>query len=83
MVEDLKKMKKKIGIKECQKAVESNRVIKAFVAGDADQKVIKSFIDLCKQNSIEINQVDTMKNLGKACGIEVGASTVVIIKDEI
>ena len=83
MFEDLKKLKKKIGIKECQKAVENKKVIKAFIAGDADEKVLKSFIELCKQNSIELNYVDTMKNLGKACGIDVGASTVVIIKDEI
>lgn len=81
MLENMRQLKKKVGLKECQKAVENNRVVKAFVARDADEKVIKSFIELCGNNMVEIEYVDTMKNLGKACGIDVGASTVVVLKD--
>ena len=81
MLENMRQLKKKVGLKECQKAVENNRVIKAFVARDAEEKVMKSFIELCSKNMVEIEYVDTMENLGNACGIDVGASTVVILKD--
>lgn len=81
MLEELKKAKKKIGIKECSKAVENDRASAAFVAEDAESRIIKPFIELCNQKAVEITYVDTMSNLGKACGIDVGAATVVILKD--
>ncbi len=82
MTEALNKYKKKIGLKECRKAIEAGKVAKAFIAQDADQNLLESFVNLCKDKSVEIIYMDSMKNLGKACGIDVGASTVVLIKEE-
>lgn len=79
-MEELNNIKKKIGLKECKKAILTDNVLKAFIAQDADEKVIKEFRELCEQKSIEVIQVHTMKELGKSCGIDVGASTVVVLK---
>ena len=79
-MENINNVKKKIGLKECKKAVQNDNVLKAFIAQDVDERVIAEFKDLCNQKSVEVIQVDTMKDLGKACGIDVGASTVVILK---
>lgn len=79
-MEQLKNLKKKIGLKECKKAVQNDNALKAFIAQDADERVIEEFKHLCNQKSIEVVQVENMKDLGKACGIDVGASTVVILK---
>ena len=79
-MENINNVKKKIGLKECKKAVQSDNALKAFIAQDADERVIKEFKDLCNQKSVEVVKVDTMKDLGKACGIDVGASTVVVLK---
>jgi len=81
MLGELKKAKKKIGIKECCKALENNKALHAFVAKDAEERVTKPFVEICGQKAVEITYVDTMSNLGKACGIDVGATTVVMSKD--
>jgi len=35
--------------------------------------ITTSVLELCRANNVEIIYVDTMAQLGKACGIEVGA----------
>ncbi len=79
MLEILKGSNKAIGIKQTLKAVENKTAIKVFIAKDADEKITGSLRELCLANAIEIVYVDTMKQLGKAVGIEVGASTVCIL----
>ncbi len=80
MLEDLKKCNKAVGIKQTIKAVENNSAKMVFVAKDADEKVIGSLKALCLTKEIELEYADTMKQLGKAVGIEVGASAVCLLK---
>jgi large subunit ribosomal protein L7A len=79
VLEALKNSNKAIGIKQTLKAVENNIAKVVFIARDADEKVTAPLKDLCMSNSIEIVYADTMKQLGKACGIDVGASAVCIL----
>ncbi len=79
MLEVLKNSNKAIGIKQTLKAVENKTAKVVFIARDADEKVTGPLRDLCLSSSIEIVYADTMKQLGKACGIEVGASAVCIL----
>lgn len=79
MLEALRNSNKAIGIKQTLKAVENHTARMVFIAKDADEKVTAPLKDLCKRNSVEIVYADTMKQLGKACGIEVGASAVCIL----
>jgi large subunit ribosomal protein L7A len=51
-----------------------------LIANDAETKVTASVVKQAQELNIPIIYVDSMKKLGKACGIEVGASTVVIIR---
>lgn len=80
MLEVLKSCNKAIGIKQSLKAIENNTVKKVFIARDADEKIVGSLKELCHSNSIELEYVETMKLLGKAVGIEVGASAVCLLK---
>lgn len=80
MLDILKSGNKAVGIKQSLKAVEANNVKIVFLAKDADEKVVSGLKELCAKNAIQIEYVDTMKQLGKACGIEVGASVVCILK---
>lgn len=80
MLEDLKKYNKAVGIKQTLKAVENNTAKVVFIAKDADEKVIGSLKTLCLSKAVELEYVDTMKQLGKAVGIEVGASAVCLLK---
>jgi len=80
VIELLKGSSKAIGIKQSLKAVEADSVKMVFLAGDADEKIISGLKIICQQKNIEVFYVETMKQLGKACGIEVGASAVCLLK---
>ena len=80
MLEELKLKEKAIGIKQSLKAVENGTAKLVYIAKDADEKVVNVIKDLCRKNAIEIVYTENMKLLGKACGIEVGAAAVCILK---
>lgn len=71
-----------IGMKQTLKAVEQGMVKEVFVAKDADLKVTGKILQLCNEKDVPVEIVDSMKQLGKACGIEVGAATAAILIHE-
>ncbi len=68
-----------IGTKQAVKAIQTDKVSEIVVAEDADRRVINKALQLAEEQQIPILKVDSMKKLGKACGIEVGAAVVAII----
>jgi len=80
LLEILKNGSKAIGIKQTLKAVENDTAKVVFIARDADEKITGSLKELCLSNNVALEYVDTMKQLGKAVGIEVGASAVCLLK---
>ena len=68
-----------IGLKQTLKAIQSDRAVKIYLAADADGYIRKSVTDACIQKNLEIIYVSTMKELGEACGINIGASTAAVI----
>lgn len=80
MLEVLKSGSKAIGIKQTLKAVESGTAKLVFIAKDADEKIIGNLKELCLSHGVSLEYIDTMKQLGKAVGIEVGASAVCLMK---
>ena len=79
-IKDIDSDSKTIGIKQSVKALEENRVEYAYVAKDADSDVIDPIIEMCNNSNVHIIYVDTMKELGAACGIDVDASVACILK---
>ena len=71
----------RIGTKQTTKAVEKGIAAKVFVAKDADPKITAKVIALANKMGVEIVYVDSMKHLGKACGIEVGAAMAAIVNE--
>jgi large subunit ribosomal protein L7A len=69
-----------IGTKQTEKALKAGNVIEIVVAEDADQRLTTKAIQTALDNNIPVLYVDSMKKLGKTCGIEVGASVVAIIR---
>ncbi|MFE8698595.1 50S ribosomal protein L7ae-like protein [Cytobacillus sp. FJAT-53684] len=68
-----------IGTKQTVKALKLGTVNKVVIAKDADHKVIAKVANAAKEVEVPILYVDSMKKLGKACGIEVGAAAIAII----
>ena len=67
-----------IGIKQAVKAMHAGQVTALFVANDADNWVTDPAILLAKEIGVPVYHVDSKKELGKACGIHVGAAVVAI-----
>jgi large subunit ribosomal protein L7A len=67
-----------IGTKQTLKAIKNGDVDEVLVAIDADRRVTNKVITAAKENHVTVTTVASMKKLGKACGIEVGAATVAI-----
>ncbi|MEH7108912.1 MULTISPECIES: 50S ribosomal protein L7ae-like protein [Bacillaceae] len=69
-----------IGTKKTVKALKEGIVLELIVASDADPKIINQAVTDAERLNIPIQYVDSMKKLGKACGIEVGAAAVAITR---
>ncbi|WP_027726424.1 50S ribosomal protein L7ae-like protein [Tuberibacillus calidus] len=69
-----------IGTKQSIKAIKEDRVREVIIASDADERVTGKILDIAREKAIPITTVDSMKKLGKACGIDVGAAAVALIK---
>ncbi|MCM3620419.1 50S ribosomal protein L7ae-like protein [Sutcliffiella horikoshii] len=68
-----------VGTKQTVKALKSGTVKEVVIAEDADVIVTQKVVQTANEYKIPVLKVDSMKKLGKACGIEVGASAVAII----
>ena len=82
VLDSLKNGNKTVGVRQSLKALEKNIVKTLFIAKDADDRVTANLIKHCEMNSIDIVYVDSMKQLGKACGIEVNAAVAALLKDD-
>ncbi|MED3649653.1 50S ribosomal protein L7ae-like protein [Heyndrickxia sporothermodurans] len=68
-----------VGTKQTVKALKNNNMDELLVAEDADPAVVKNVIQVANDMNVPITIVDSMKKLGKVCGIEVGAAAVAVI----
>lgn len=72
---------KVVGIKQTAKALKNNLGSKLYVAKDADMRLLEPILKIAADKSLEIEEIDTMKELGVLCGIDVSAATALIIKE--
>ena len=79
-LEALKTAKRVIGIKQVAKAVKREAATEVFIADDADAKVGEPLETLCTEQNVPVSRVSSMKELGTACNIEVGAATAAAVK---
>jgi len=68
-----------VGAKQLKKAVRAGRTRYVFLAENADPAVMEPLAALCADNHIQITWVSSMADLGRACGIEVGAAAAAVI----
>ena len=68
-----------VGAKQLKKAVKAGRVKYVFLAENADPAVTQPLEALCAANHIQITWVHSMTELGRSCGIEVGAAAAAVV----
>lgn len=81
-MERLKSQKFLAGLKQSKKAILSQKATLVYIAKDADEYIKLPLIDLCKKEGVEILYVETMKELSKACRVEVPTAVAVLLKEE-
>lgn len=79
MLEELKTASKVVGIKQIRKLLPTGRAKKVFVAQNADPMLTEPILALCEQYGIEIETVETMRQLGDACEISVEAAAAALL----
>lgn len=77
----IKAGKMKIGTKQTMKMVELGQAAEVLVAKDADSRITTKVVQLCRKSGVPVTYVDSMRALGKACGIEVGAAMAALLNE--
>ncbi len=76
-------MNKLVGAKQTLKAVEAGRASVIYLAKDAEERVSSPIVRQALERDTEIVYVETMQQLGKLCGIEVGAAAAALVASQI
>ncbi len=69
-----------VGMKQTTKMIEEEKATLVFIANDANEHIIDKIKVVCEKHSVKVIYVDTMDELGNACGISRNAATACIIK---
>ena len=80
MLEKLKNAQKVVGTRRLLRAIQNGEIEEAYVARDADLFILRQVRDACNAAGVRMVEVDTMKELGQACGVEVKTASAGIRK---
>lgn len=80
-LQDIKDKAKVIGVKQAKKAILTGQAKKVYIANDAEPHIIEPIKTACIEQEVDYEMVESMKLLGKTCGIDVGSATVAILND--
>ena len=69
------------GFKQSRKAIEKGCAELVYIAKDADMHVACPIEHLCKEKTVEIEYVNSMKELAHGAGVEVPTAVVTIVKN--
>ncbi len=80
MLEEWKAVSKVAGGKQVRRALKEGRASLVLAASDADPNVTGPILSLCAELGIPAEEVPSMKELGRACGISVGAAVAAVLR---
>lgn len=73
--------KKAVGSKETLKSIERGQAKVVYVAKNAERRITEPIIRACRARGTPLEEVPSMRELGKACGISVNCASAAIIED--
>lgn len=80
MLEEFEKTRIKTGFKEVMNLISENNAERVYVAEDCDESLKDKIIEAAAAAGMSVEGFPTMKELGKACKIDVGASCAAVIR---
>ena len=80
MLEELKTGSIVVGLKQLRKALKEGTVRTVVLARNAEPRLVEPIEAQCREQEIGCVWVETMAELGAACGIEVGAAAAATLR---
>lgn len=77
---DLQGHKVIVGAKQLKKVLSTGQANQVFLAENADPALTEPIEAICLQNQIQYAWVPSMAELGRACGIDVGAAAAAVVE---
>lgn len=74
MLSQLENTAKVVGVKQTRRALNDGRAKELFLARDADPALTEPLSAQAEEKGVRVHWIDSMKALGRACGIAVGAA---------
>ena len=71
-----------VGAKQLRKTLRSGEACQVYLAKNADPALTVPIVSLCQQGNVAYSWVSSMTDLGRACGIEVGAAAAAIVEQK-
>lgn len=68
-----------VGAKQLRKSLENGTAGLVFLARNADPAITEPIEAMCLKTSVEYAWVSSMTELGRACGIQVGAAAAAVL----
>lgn len=81
MLTELSTSAKVVGAKQTRRALENGKAVKVFLAPDADPRIAEPLAALAREKGVATEQSGSMKELGQACGLAVGAAVAAIVRE--
>ena len=81
MISDAERQKLHIGYKQTLRALNDGNAEKLLIAADVDEKMKTALKKAADEHNIPVTEVESMRELGEICGIDVGSSCAVILKN--
>ncbi|MCI9037141.1 MAG: 50S ribosomal protein L7ae-like protein [Oscillospiraceae bacterium] len=79
MLEELRSREKVTGVKQTRRAIRDGLARQVFLASDADPALTGPLREQCMEEGIPASAQYTMRELGQAAGIQVGAAVVALL----
>ena len=70
-----------VGAKQLRKALSAGKAKCAFFALNADPAVTEPLVAKCIENCVDYAWVRSMQDLGRACGIDIGAAAAAMVNE--
>ena len=68
-----------VGAKQLRKALRAGTVRCVYLAENADPAITQPLAEACEQSQIPCHWISSMRELGHACGIDVGTAAAAIV----
>ena len=79
MPNELTNSAKVVGVKQVRRALNAGRAKRLYLARDADPQLTGPLAEQAREQGVEAFWLDSMKELGRDCGIAVGAAVAAAI----